>query len=304
MKNPLLAAALALSCGTGCVLSSRLLGGSSSGARSGSEAADAPASSAGAAAGSRQESNQDAPPELQVKPLLRSYESYHAGDARALLAELEAAHTEPSKRTRSDDAILSSLHLYLNAMFMLSVDKTAAVEMWGKAKQLADLPPNSGPADELESKSFRQAAVALSDLHKWAHGQLGGAFDPGKTLDWLKDRVAAHEKEFLDGKTSQRARAFLASGNQIAGDHRGQFEQIAERTRNQKAYDEDPQRKKLEADWHDLNVEAGALAERLGEDEPSNWANSTHPSLEPYQKRLTDYQAKDRRLRKKHGLPE
>lgn len=311
MKTAHLALVVALWSAAGCVVSSRLLGrsgsndGSPSSPRSSASSNDRNQAAA-TAPGDAAAPPAEAPPELGAEPLDPAYRPYQPENAKRLLAELEAVHADPGKRARPDDEILIELYVYANALYVHgdAEQKPWAVQMWTRGKQLAKTPANVGSRDEVESKSLRWAAIAVADLRSFARGNLVGAYDPNKSLAELDEHVGAHEKEFLAGKQSARARALLAAGKQIAADHRKEFAAQGAKATQQRGYDEDPEVKKLESDWHDLNVEAGSLAERLGEDAPSNWANSTHPALKPYQKKLTAYQAKLRRLRKKHGLPE
>jgi hypothetical protein len=249
-----------------------------------------------------------APPELEVESLDPAYRPNQAENAKRLLAELEAAHAHPATRTRPDDEILIELHVYANALYLHGdeVQKPWALQMWTRGKQLARTPANVGSRDEVESASLRWAALALSDLRGFerARGERASAHDPTQSLADLDKHVTAHEKQFLGGRNSARARALLAAGKKIASDYSAQFAKQAAKAKKQRAYDEDPEVKQLESDWHDLNVEAGSLAESLGEDAPSNWANSTHALLKPYQKKLATYQARLRKLRRKHGMPE
>jgi hypothetical protein len=323
MKNARLAnavaTALALWSATGCVLSAKLLGHSgdsppsSTSSSSGSTSSDSPSTSGASDGGSGSEQataagDIKATPELEAESQDPAYRSYQAEYAKRLLAELEAVHQDPAKRTRPDDEILIALHVYANSLYLFGdkVQKPWALQMWTRGKQLAQTPKNVGERDEVVSTSLRWAAVALSDLRGFerAGGEMASAFDPVQALADLEKHVAAHEKEFLGGKQSARARALLAAGKKIAADYSKQFAKQGAKAKKQRAYDEDPEVKKLDADWHELNIEAGGLAERLGEDAPSAWANSTHPSLMPYQKTLATYQAKLRKLRKKHGMPE
>ncbi|MDB4960450.1 MAG: hypothetical protein JWP01_449 [Myxococcales bacterium] len=277
----LIAFALVASLAAGCALAQRLTGH-----RSG-------ASEPSAAEGP----SEDAPAALKVAPLAH-YQSYQATYAKTLLAELEAGHATPAKRTRSDVAIVLELHAIVNPMYMEGdpADKTVAVAQWRRANEIAQLPANTGPQDELVSEPLRRAALAL--------GSLDTSIDPGAGRRNLAGYVRDHEASFLGGKPSARARALLEDADAFERAHPELFAKAKKQADARARYDADPEVTKLAADWLELNRDAERTAERVGEEHPRNWAHSSHPALAKHREQLARYQAMQRRLRKKHGVPE
>jgi hypothetical protein len=288
----LIAFALVASLAAGCTIAQGLIGH-----RSG-PSEPAPGTTAEATTSAPAEgASEDGPAALKVAPL-GHYQSDQAPYAKTLIAELEAGHATPAKRTRSDVAIVLELHAIVNPMYLDGdpADKRVAVAHWRRAMELAQLPANTGPQDELLSEPLRRAALVLGYLDK--------AIDPSSKRRELAGYVKDHEARFLGGKPSARARALLEDADAFERAHPELFARAKKQADARARYDADPDVTKLAADWLELNRDAERTAQRVGEAHPGDWAHSSHPALAKHREQLARYQATQRRLRKKHGLPE
>ncbi len=236
---------------------------------------------------------------LKLDPLGGRFNQLTMSDARKCVEELKR---EPSARTRSDDAVLIELHGHLNLATVERRAQSEAEALWREALGLAKVPANTGARDELFSPSFRMAGLQLVGLHQFARGNLGGAYRPDEALARMKAAVAEHEKTFLGGAQSPRARALLAEAQRLAASNRKAFAAASSAGARRDKYAADPARRELSSAWAQLNRDAEQVARGLGLSSPTNWAQSSHPTLRPYVRKLAEYQAREAKLRSKYGL--
>ena len=245
--------------------------------------------------------------ELNAEPLFKpSWSSSYDGllsNAQKQLDEFKNVKTNPSSRKKSDEAMLLDLFYSVNTCYANEWYKNETHKIWEEARKIKlEIPANTGDKDELLYKEFRQAGANLSELQQFCDGILGGAYNPQKSLDVIKSSISNHELTNLKGQKSLRGQALIKEAEELIAKNKSKFTEQTTSVGKVDAYNKDAEVIKLKDDWKKLNINAEAVAKKIGEKNPVDWAHSTQPSLASYKQTLTQYQQKDNKLRAKYGM--